>query len=72
MDRQPKIFRKESITVAFMVEQLRTAVGVQVEAINEADATQRLVTESNLNRPGLALTGFVDLFTHQRLSLIHI
>ncbi len=70
MDRQPKIFRKEAITVAFMVEQLRSAVGLQVEAVNTADATKREVTESNLNRPGLALSGFVDLFTYQRVQIL--
>ena len=44
--------------------------GTGVEAVNEADATQRQVTENNLNRPGLALTGFVDLFTYQRVQIM--
>ncbi len=70
MNRQPKIFRKESITVAFMVEQLQSVVDVQVEVVNEADASQRQVTESNLNRPGLALSGFIDLFTYQRVQIL--
>ena len=70
MDRKPKIFRKESITVAFMVEQLQRPVGVAIEAVNEVDATQHLVTESNLNRPGMALTGFIDLFTYQRVQIL--
>ncbi len=66
----PKTFRKESITVAFIVEQLRAAVGVQVEDVNEADPTARLVTESNLHRPGLALAGYVELFTYQRVQIL--
>ena len=70
MDRKPKVFRTESITVAFMIKQLRSAVGVQVKAVNRVDASQRLVTESNLNRPGLAMTGFVDLFTYQRVQIL--
>ena len=70
MDRKPKIFRKESITVAFMVEQLQSPVGVEIEAVNEVDATQHLVTESNLNRPGMALTGFIELFTYQRVQIL--
>ncbi len=70
MDRKPKIFRKESITVAFMVEQLQRPVGVAIEAVNEVDATQHLVTESNLNRPGMALTGFIELFTYQRVQIL--
>ncbi len=70
MPHQPKTFRKESITVAFMVEQLRSAVGVEMEAINEVDAALRTVTESNLHRPGLALAGYVDLFTYQRVQVL--
>ena len=70
MDRKPKIFRKESITSAFMVEQMRSPVGVKIEAVNEVDAAQRRVTESYLNRPGLALTGFIELFSHQRVQIL--
>jgi len=70
MPHKPKAFKKESITVAFMVEQLRDTVGVPVEMVNEADATKRVVTESNLHRPGLALTGYLDLFTFQRVQIL--
>ncbi len=70
MDR-PKTFQKESITVAFMVRQLRETVGVPVRRVNdEVDAAERDVTESNLHRPGLALAGYVDLFTHQRVQIL--
>ncbi len=67
---QPKTFRKESITVAFMIEQLRTAVSIEVEAVNQIDASERKVTESNLHRPGLALAGYVELFTYQRVQIL--
>ena len=70
MDRKPKIFRKESISVDFMVQQLRDTVGVPVEAVNEVDATKRQVTESNLHRPGLALAGYIELFTYQRVQIL--
>ncbi len=70
MDRKPKIFRKESITVAFLVEQLQSPVGVAVKAVNEVDASQRLVTEGNLNRRAMVLTGFVELFTYQRVQIL--
>ncbi len=70
MDR-PKTFQKESITVAFMVRQLRETVGVPVTPINDTvDATAQDVTESTLHRPGLALAGYVDLFTHQRVQVL--
>lgn len=69
-EREPKTFKKESITVAFMVEQLRETVGIEVEDVNEVDASERLVVESNLHRPGLALAGFTDLFTHHRVQIL--
>ncbi len=70
MARQQKIFKKESITVAFIVEQLNTVVGTPVKALNSVDLESRLVTESSLNRPGLALAGYLELFTYQRIQLL--
>ena len=67
---EPSTFKKDSITVAFMVEQLRTAVGAPVEAVNGVDASTRLVTERNLHRPGLVLAGFAELFTQQRVQIL--
>jgi len=70
MDR-PTSFRKESIPVDFMVRRLRESVGVQVVPVNdEVEAAEREVTESTLHRPGLALAGYVDLFTHQRVQIL--
>jgi HPr kinase/phosphorylase len=60
---------KESITVEFLVEQLTRTVLIPVETIVEGDV-QRLVVESNLHRPGLALAGYIDLFTHQRVQIL--
>ncbi len=70
MPHEPKTFQKESITVAFMVEQMRETVGVELEAVNDADATGGTITESTLHRPGLALAGYVDLFTYQRVQIL--
>lgn len=70
MDR-PKTFQKEAIAVDFMIRQLRETVGVQVVTVNDGvGASDREVTESNLHRPGLALAGYVDLFTHQRVQIL--
>jgi HPr kinase/phosphorylase len=63
-------FQKDAITVAFMVRQLRDAVGVEIAAANDADLEARRVTESNLHRPGLALAGYTELFTHQRVQIL--
>lgn len=70
MPHTPKTFSKESITVDFMVQQLRTAVEVDMESLNDVDATTRVVKESNLHRPGLALAGYVDLFTYERVQIL--
>ncbi len=70
MPHQPKTFKKEFITVQFMVEQLNSTVNLAVEAVNDVDASGRNVTESNLHRPGLALAGYVDLFTYQRVQIL--
>ena len=68
---RPKTFQKDSITVDFMVRQLRETVGIDIEAVNDGTAPgARTVTESNLHRPGLALAGYVDLFTHQRVQVL--
>jgi len=69
--RRPQTFQKESIPVAYMVQQLRDTVGTEIEAVND-DVTpeERTVTESTLHRPGLALAGYVDLFTHQRVQVL--
>jgi len=63
------MYQKESITVAFMIQQLRERVEVEIESVNRVDE-ERDVTESNLHRPGLALAGYVDLFTHQRVQIL--
>ena len=68
--RQPAPFKKESITVAFLVDQLRSAVGMPLVPVSEVGLAERTVTESNIHRPGLALAGFTELFTHHRVQVI--
>lgn len=71
MPYQPfKVYRKDSITVAFMVEHLQKTVGLPIERVNAADDTLRLVVESELNRPGLVLAGYTELFTYQRVQIL--
>jgi HPr kinase/phosphorylase len=70
MDYHPKPLRKASISVAFMVETLRKVSAMPVEAVNEVDAEARTIAESNLHRPGLALAGFLEVFTHQRVQIL--
>ncbi|CAN5625564.1 HPr(Ser) kinase/phosphatase [soil metagenome] len=66
----PQTFQKESITVAYMADRLRDRVGIAIEQVNQVDATARLVSESDLHRPGLALAGYTELFTFQRVQVL--
>jgi HPr kinase/phosphorylase len=68
--RSPKPFQKEAISVAFMVEQIRERIGIEVTEVNGVDASEREVVESNLHRPGLALAGYTDLFTYKRVQVL--
>lgn len=70
MPHKAKVFKKESITIKFMVDQLRTSVGLEIISINEVDASDRVVTESNLHRPGLVLAGYTELFTYHRVQIL--
>lgn len=70
MPHKAKVFKKESITVDFMVDQLRSAVGVDITSMNDVSASDRLVIESNLHRPGLVLAGYTELFTHHRVQIL--
>lgn len=68
--RKPTPIRKASITVAHLVEKLRARAGIEMEALNDADAEARHLTESHVHRPGLALAGYTELFTHQRAQVL--
>lgn len=70
MPHRPKPFRKEAISVAFMVEKLQTSVKAEVEAANTVSPSERQVTERHLHRPGLVLAGFLKLFPHQRIQIL--
>jgi HPr kinase/phosphorylase len=63
-------FQKSAIPVSFMIEQLRERIRVPIEPLNTVDASRRLVTEADLHRPGLALAGFTQLFTWQRVQIL--
>lgn len=69
-NRTPKTFKKESITVEFAIEQLRKTVGISIKPLNSAPASDRLITDASLHRPGLALAGYLELFTHQRVQIL--
>jgi HPr kinase/phosphorylase len=68
--RTPAPFQKESITVAYMAALMRERVGVEMEQVNSADPEERTISDANLHRPGVALAGYTELFTHQRVQIL--
>jgi len=43
---------------------------LQFELLNGEISFKRIISEGDLHRPGLALTGFVDVFTYRRVQII--
>lgn len=68
---QEAIPRRENIQVSYLVEKLKERIQIDLEpCAAESYAEKKLVTEADLHRPGLALAGYVDLFTYQRIQVI--
>lgn len=70
MRQKSKAFKKEFVTVATLVDQLRERVKIELEEVTNVDASDRKVIEQDLHRPGLALAGYIDLFTYQRVQIL--
>lgn len=63
--------KKEKITVSYLVERLKERVQMDITPfVAEGNSDQRYITEADLHRPGLALAGYVKLFTFQRIQVI--
>ena len=63
--------RKEKISVQYLIEKLRERVNIELKPfVAEDQAENHYVTEADLHRPGLALAGYVELFTHQRIQVL--
>jgi len=60
--------RKQSITVGFLYE--ATKDRFRLRKLNGENGFDNIITDKNLHRPGLALAGYVELFTYDRLQMI--
>ncbi len=60
--------RKKFITVGFFYEANRERF--KLEALNGDHGFDNHIKDKNIHRPGLALAGFVDLFTYDRVQMI--
>lgn len=60
--------RKEHITVGFLAEECRERFKLQ--PLNDGVGRDMLITDRNLHRPQLALTGYTQLFTFHRVQIL--
>lgn len=63
-----KIITKDSITVDFFYRQCKELFGIK-KATKHIIPEDKKITEKDLHRPGLALAGFVDLFSYKRVQV---
>ena len=61
------ISRKDNITVEFFYKTITEKFGLKL--FSDEVGMDRLITDQNLHRPGLALAGFVDLFSYSRIQI---
>ncbi|MEX2463974.1 MAG: HPr(Ser) kinase/phosphatase [Balneolaceae bacterium] len=62
---------RDHIKVSELIERLKERVQLDLKPCAAEDQIEnRLITEADLHRPGLALAGYVDLFTYQRIQVI--
>jgi HPr kinase/phosphorylase len=60
--------RKKSITVGFLYE--TTKDRFKLKALNGESGLENQIRDRNLHRPGLALAGYVELFTFDRVQIV--
>ncbi len=59
---------KKSITVGFLADECRDRF--QLRPLNDGVGRDKLVTDKNLHRPQLALTGYTKLFSFHRVQVL--
>ncbi|PKD44752.1 HPr(Ser) kinase/phosphatase [Rhodohalobacter barkolensis] len=70
-ENQDIIPKREKVPVSTLVDRLKETIKIDLEpCTSEEHAEKKYVVEADLHRPGLALSGYVDLFTYQRIQII--
>jgi HPr kinase/phosphorylase len=64
---EKSIKRKESISVGFLYESAKNIC--KLKLLSENHDLEKKIYDQNLHRPGLALTGFVELFSFARVQV---
>ncbi len=67
MFKQSKVIRKENITVEYFYKNIKDRF--KITLCNDSVNLNRIIKDQNMHRPGLALAGFVDLFSHSRVQI---
>jgi len=62
-----KILEKKNLSVGLFFE--KNEKRIQLTSANGLHESDRVITEKNLHRPGLALAGYVELFTFHRVQI---
>ena len=60
--------RRESITVGFFFE--RNKNRLKMVAVNGEVGFEKVIRDKSIHRPGLALAGYVELFTFDRVQIV--
>lgn len=60
--------RKQSITVGFLLERNKTRL--KMRSVNGDAGLEREIHDKNIHRPGLALAGYTELFTYDRVQVV--
>jgi len=69
-DQKP-IPGKEKISVASLIKKFSKLVHINLELVSgEGAADKKFVRDEDLHRPGLALAGYIELFTYQKIQII--
>lgn len=64
---EKSVSRKKFITVEFLYEHTKNLLKLKLET--ESHDLSKEISEQNLHRPGLALAGFVELFSYERVQV---
>ena len=65
--RHIKETKKNSMTVGFLFDVNKKRL--KLESVNGDVGFEREITDKNIHRPGLALAGYVELFTYDRVQI---
>ncbi|MFO7847974.1 MAG: HPr(Ser) kinase/phosphatase [Balneolaceae bacterium] len=71
LENQKPIPGKEKISVAKLIDRLHNRLNIDIKLVaGQPVAEDKFVTGADLHRPGLALAGYIDLFTYEKVQVI--